>query len=540
MPGFGRRIASGIIVIAMALGIMSAAAGYGGPSGGFGGRTDEAIVDAAAYLLRAVPAPGVGQTGGEWAVIALVRSGAAVPGGYILSYYDRVAAQLERTGGQLSTVKYSEYSRVALAIAAIGADPRDVGGYDMIAPLMDYDMAVRQGLNGPIFALIALDGTGFSGEDVTGRYLDFILERQLDDGGFTLSGGVSDPDTTAMALTALSRYTDREGVAQAIGRALERLSLLQRPSGGFTSFSSTNSESVSQAIIALCSLGVPLDDERFIKNDSTLFDNLMTYCVDGQGFEHERGGGASLMATEQALCALAALWRHSSGMAALYDMADSPDSLPDAAEPPPAGGEGPAVVSVPAVTGDAVQFGDIEGHGSEEAIRELAGRGIVNGYPAGRFDPDGGVTRAELAAIFVRALGLAASGDGLPFSDVPPGSWFRDYAQAAFEHGLIQGRTPDAFDPSGFVTRQEAAVMACRASALCGVSEVFDETAVRNVLSQFIDYRTVAAWAAEPLAFCYYSGLLDDSGLEILPMELLTRGEAAEIAFRMLKAAKLV
>ena len=499
---------------------------------------DGVIAKTVAFIMETTPDPGIGQTGGEWAVIALMRSGETIPDGYIRSYYDAVVSQLDIVRGLLSSVKYSEYSRVALAMAAVGADPRDVGGYDMLAPLSDYEMTVSQGLNGPIFALIALNGAGYGGDPVTERYVDFILSRQLPDGGFTLSGTNSDPDTTAMAITALSVYRSRGDIEEAVDRAVERLSRIQRATGGYTSFSSVNSESVSQVIIALCSMGISIDDERFVKDENSLLQNLMTYYVEGGGFEHESGGGISMMATEQALCALAAYRRYAAGQKPLYDMSDAPASLPDRSDDEPSGKH--PDVSVPAVLPREVSFEDTGGHDNENAIIELAQRGIVNGYANGCFLPDNEISRAEFTAMMVRALGLHGQNDLTGFADVEPGSWYGVYVSAACAYGVIEGRGAGIFDPGSIITKQEAAVIVTRAAAMCGLSRSFDDTAVRDILSQFIDYRTVGQWAAEALAFCYYYGILDDSAIEITPALPLSRGAAAELLFRVLNTAGLL
>ena len=496
------------------------------------------IADTAAYLRAAVTAPGIGQTGGDWTIIALMRSAGAETDDYIRNYYYKAADELEATDGVLSTVKYSEYSRVALAMTSIGADPRDIEGYDMLAPLTDFNATVYQGINGPIFALIAFNAVSVDYETISELYISYILSKQLSDGGFTLSGAVSDPDTTAMALTALSRYSERAEVRDAVNRALDRLSGLQRSTGGFTSFTSTNSESVAQVIIALSSLGISIDDHRFVKEGNSLLDNLLTYYEPGQGFEHEYGNGASIMATEQALCALAALRRMQSGEAALFDMSDSPEFHPGAP-----GGAQPARhpdVNVPAVSVSAPAFGDINGHENERAISALFEREIVTGYSPDSFEPDRTVSRAEFAAIIVRALGLSPGDASVSFVDVPAGSWFYDFARAACGYGIILGRSPDEFDPTGLITRQEAALMVMRAASLCGLKAELDETAIRNILSPFIDYKTAAPWAAEALAFCCYYNIIDDSGISLGPSEDMLRGGTAEMAYRMLEKAKLI
>ena len=68
---------------------------------------------------------------------------------------------------------------------------------------------------------------------------------------------------TAMALQALAKYQDRDDVAEVIEEALNCLSEIQGPEGGYSSWGSTNSESVCQVIVALTELGIPLDDSRF-------------------------------------------------------------------------------------------------------------------------------------------------------------------------------------------------------------------------------------------------------------------------------------
>jgi len=500
--------------------------------GGVDAGVSEIIEDTVAYIMKTVTVPGIGQTGGDWAIFALMRSGSAIAESYVRSYYNKAAGHIDDVGGVLSTVRYSDYSRVAIAMSSIGAEPRDIGGFDLLEPLNNYDATVFQGINGPIFAIIALSGAGYGEEPIIGRYIEYMLSRQLNDGGFALSGTVSDPDTTAMALTALSFCRSHTGVGDAIDSALSRLSRLQMTTGGFSSYNSTNSESVSQVIIALCSLGISLEDERFVKDGHSLLDSLLTYYIKGQGFEHERGSGSSMMATEQALCALAALLRIQAGRNSLYDMSDAPklplempQDRPDGMHPD---------VNIPVVSASGISFSDLTGHENENAVLRLAERGIVNGFPDGVFRSELTVSRAQFAAIIVRALGLKAGDMDIRFADVPDGSWFFDYTRPASAYGIIKGRSADVFDPEGFITRQEAAIMVFRAAALCGITEALDDTAIRNILSQFVDYRSVDSWATEEMAFCYFTGIVDDSDIEIKPTERINRGEAAEMVYRML------
>jgi len=138
---------------------------------------EKTVSCSAAYLLKTVKAPQVGSIGGEWAVIGLARSGYEVPQSYWDNYYAAVEDYVVKKQGVLHTKKYTEYSRVILALTAIGADPSNVGGYNLFTPLGDFDKTVWQGINGPVWALIALDSdnliTGYEFINL-GKMMDFI------------------------------------------------------------------------------------------------------------------------------------------------------------------------------------------------------------------------------------------------------------------------------------------------------------------------------------------------------------------------------
>ena len=116
-----------------------------------------AVNGSSRYMLEIVEEPQVGSVGGEWAVIGLARSGYDVPQKYWDDYYATVEDYVEEHKGNLHDKKYTEYSRVIVALTAIGADPANVAGYNLLTPLGDFDKTIWQGINGPIWALIALD-----------------------------------------------------------------------------------------------------------------------------------------------------------------------------------------------------------------------------------------------------------------------------------------------------------------------------------------------------------------------------------------------
>ncbi len=492
------------------------------------------------YILETVKEPQVGSIGGEWAVLGLARSNAEIPKEYFEKYYENVKAYVEEKQGILHDKKYTEYSRVILALTAIGKNPMDISGYNLVAPLEDYDKTVWQGINGAIFALIALDSGNYLLEsEVREKYINHILEKQTADGGWTISGDTADIDTTAMALCALSDYKDRDDVKQAIDKALIYISNAQLENGGFATFGTENAESSAQVIVALSSLEISLDDERFIKNGKSAVDNLLTYNIPQKGFKHVQSEpDTNLMATEQSFYALVALDKVNNNKTSLYDMSDVKIEAESGNEQIGLPGKNDAVKKLPVIN-KGKTFADIVNSPQKAKIEALAERGRINGRTESEFAPTGTMTRAEFAAIIVKSLGIEFTGENV-FSDVKNVSWYKDYVKTAYFYGVIKGVSDTKFNPEGTITKEEAAVMVQRAAKLCGMAKPYGENAVRDILAGFVDYVTLSDWAREALAFCYDTGILSDSDIEITPKNAVTREEIASMLYNMLLSAKLL
>ena len=503
----------------------------------------------AAYMVSAVKAPEVGSIGGEWAVIGLARSGYSVPADYYDEYYTRVEKYVKNCNGVLHDRKYTEYSRVILALTAIGRDPSKVAEYNLLTPLGDFEKTIWQGLNGPIWALIALDSGNYEipknpaakTQATRQLYIDEILNNQMKDGGWSLTGtGDSDVDITAMALQALAKYQDQKAVKSATDKALSYLSNVQDSKGGYASWGTTNVESVAQVVVALCELGMGLNDNRFVKNGHGLVENLLSFRQSNGGFYHVMDGsdGNNQMSAEQGFYALVAIDRAENGKNSLYRMGDvvknnsKPNTNINKSKADPS-------VNVPGVTAPGTTFSDIKNHANKAAIEELASRGIINGMGKGTFAPNKTMTRAEFAAIVTRALGLPAK-DTKAFTDVPSSKWYAGYIGTANSSGIVNGVGSGKFNPDGTITRQEAAAMVARAAKLCGLDTAMDAASIKDMLAQFGDYRGVASWAKEPLAFCYAAGILDQSDLNIEPTKAILRCEIAQMLYNMLTAAELI
>jgi hypothetical protein len=196
------------------------------------------------------------------------------------------------------------------------------------------------------------------------------------------------------------------------------------------------------------------------------------------------------------------------------------------------------VKSVP-ITAAGTTFSDVKYHANKTAIEALAARQIINGMGDGTFAPNNNMTRAQFATITVKALGLTPKANSV-FTDVAAVAWYAPYVGTAYTYGIVNGRSATSFDPSGTITRQEAATMVARAAKLCGMNTDYTTAAARDVLSQFGDYTSCASWAMAPLAFCYDQGILDDSVLNIQPTQEIKRCEIAQMLYNMLDQANLL
>ncbi len=504
------------------------------------------VSDVGNYLSKTVPTPQVGSVGGEWLILGLARSGADIPTKYFDAYYKAVTEYVVKRKGILHEKKYTEYSRLIIALTSIGKNPENIAGYNLLSPLGDYEKTVWQGINGSIWALIALDSVNYEmPQNINAKvqatreiYINHILEKQTSDGGWALSGDVADPDITAMALQALSKYQDNADVKSATEKALNCMSQKQNADGGFSCWNTENAESSAQMIVALCELGIDIDDTRFVKNGNTMLDNLLSYYINGKGFKHTADDtDTNQMATEQCFYALVALKRANENKSSLYRMSDV-KTFTDNISSVGLANKHADVAKIPVVNPDKT-FTDIQGHANQTAIESLAIRNIINGKTEAKFEPDNTMTRAEFATIIVRGLGLPLKNAAI-FGDVTSNDWFYSYVSTAYSYAIIKGISENEFNPNGMITRAEAAVMVARAAKLCGMDTELTTFEIRNILAVFSDYVKVADWSTNALSFCYSEGILSDEALKINPSEAMTRAQIADMLYNMLSKAKLL
>ena len=306
--------------------LLDAEAAYAKLVAELGKKADTIYKNTGDYLAKR-GTPSVGSIGGEWMALGLARSGRTVPEGY----YDAVVKYVKDnidSNGRLDKNKATENARIILALTAIGKDVTNVGGHDLLAGLNEMSYLSKQGINGAIFTLIALDSHSYTpaGDVTRDKLVQAILDAQISsDGGWSLDGKNADVDMTAMAIQALAAYYKSNSSAKkAVDKGLSWLSSVQQNDGGFTSWGAANSESCAQVIVALTALGIdPAKDSRFIKNGVSVLDALCSFAVNGGGFKHlATETSANGMATEQGFYALVAYYRLMASKTSLYDMTD--------------------------------------------------------------------------------------------------------------------------------------------------------------------------------------------------------------------------
>ena len=314
----------------------------------------EAVLD---FVADVTTNPVVGSTGGEWAVLALNR-GSVAEDDWNNLYLSNLQDYVDECEGRLHEKKFTEYSRVVLALTSMGVDATQFatenGTYDLVSPLLEKQSngeywAPWQGNNGTAFALLALDSHNYleneEGNAARAAFIESLKNKQLESGGWNINSGKADIDTTAAVIYALAPYYLDSSKLEALGGsvsyaelkamvddALAYLSSIQDDNGGFGS-----PEADGWVIIALSTLGIDADqDENFVKDGNSVLADLLRYQLEDGSFVHvlpgEDGSGSGTnnsgeqanngMSTEQAAYTLVAYDRFMKSKNALYDMTD--------------------------------------------------------------------------------------------------------------------------------------------------------------------------------------------------------------------------
>ncbi len=270
----------------------------------------------------------------EWYILALSQNG---------TNYDFSSYEAALTSYLSGTTVASATSRQKYALVLIA-----VGSSNTYISEALHSSIGMQGIMSWVYGLHLLNNGYTSDSYNAGEIVSQLLSMQLSDGGWALSGSVSDVDVTAMTVQALAPYYSANKAA--IDRAVSLLSQKQLDSGDYASYGVANPESTAQVITALSALGIDcLSDSRFIKNGNTLLDGIAKYQLADGSISHTEGGAFNQMATVQVFYGLTAYIRQQRGGSSLYLLDNrSPEALSGTA---PAPTEAPAVqTNTPAVS----------------------------------------------------------------------------------------------------------------------------------------------------------------------------------------------
>lgn len=292
------------------------------------------------YVKAETHNPSLGSTYGEWAVLAEARGNVSASVWYD-KYLSNIAKSVASMNGKLdptsTQTKHTEYSRVILALTALGEDATKFTGsngtvYNLVEPLFEKNGSTyrvsEQGNNGTAFALIALDSGNYydnaTGTTARNAWIKSLCDAQINNGAWGIDTDFpgSNVDMTAMVVQALAPYCSTNAtVKAAVDKAVEWLSAEYQKNGDYGS-----SESAAQVIVALSALNIDAKiNSRFQHNGISVLSNFLSYAdPNSKGFLHDKQPNSTVnqMASEQAAYTLVAYDRYVNGSKRLYDMSD--------------------------------------------------------------------------------------------------------------------------------------------------------------------------------------------------------------------------
>lgn len=280
----------------------------------------------------------------EWNIFSILRSGETIEQGKLDKYYESVVKQLNTSS---KNMRVTDLARVALALEAMGKNPTDVGGFNVLEAIYNHKDMMTDSSNCPIFGLLALDGRNYEiPKDAKWSRKDLvtqILKFQKASGGFGLSieGDTTSIDMTGMALQALAPYyedADYPEVKSAVDKALKHFKDNITTNAGFLDMGSENSCTTAQVLTAVSALNIDptVKENGFVQNGNNMISNLHTYKKDA-GFAWQATMQGQEMATQQVTYALVAYQRMAEGQTRLYDFTDVPEENPSVKPEAPKG-----------------------------------------------------------------------------------------------------------------------------------------------------------------------------------------------------------
>ena len=165
----------------------------------------------------------------------------------------------------------------------------------------------------------------------------------------------------------------------------------------------------------------------------------------------------------------------------------------------------------------------------KEAVDYVVSGGYFNGVSSTEFKPDGTMTRAMFATAVGRLAGIDESAyAGSSFSDVPAGQWYSAYVKWASDNSIVNGVGDGRFDPDGEITREQMAALLYRYAQYAGV-DVKPAAGAAAAFAAFPDSPSVSTYARDAVTWAVGAGIINGSDGRLLPQGDATRAQVAQI-----------
>jgi hypothetical protein len=173
---------------------------------------------------------------------------------------------------------------------------------------------------------------------------------------------------------------------------------------------------------------------------------------------------------------------------------------------------------------------------TSDSIQKVIDAKWMTNAPDGNFYPERLLSRAELAAIMVKAFRLdkrqAVSKENVVIADVPASNWAFNDIQIVLKTDIMKGYRGNLFFPNQRVTRAEALAIFAQAY---GVFQ-FDDDTVNETLSSYPDAGSIPSWARRAIATVVSEGFVNtDSQGNLAPLRPMTRGDMAYVLSQYLQ-----
>ena len=188
-----------------------------------------------------------------------------------------------------------------------------------------------------------------------------------------------------------------------------------------------------------------------------------------------------------------------------------------------------------------MEFTDVTASWARDTINDIGSRMIVSGVGSNNYKPNRHITRAEFAAIVVRALGLDTGMGTSSFTDVNSSAWYCGYIQTAAGYGIIAGYGDGRFGPSDTITREQAMTIIARAMKITKLAPSLTASQIAAVLSKYKDASEISDYAKQSVAACIETGVVQGRPNNMVASkDFITRAEVAAIVQRMLQKSGLI